>query len=156
MVTKVELFCHILLTYLKCQGFFGSFGSFQIFPLIKNFDFAPATILTICLLPPGMASVSVWKHNYFKFIDIYPSIFSIHHNAKAKPSNAQKKRVFLGRIVGKVIAFDPLNLFAPLGGKGCWVNKVVDPARSVHEKDPEYKSLVKILYVGANDAKRCT
>ena len=51
----------------------------------------------------------------------------------------EKKRVFLGRIVGKVIAFDPLNLFAPLGGKGCWVNKVVDPARSVHEKDPEYK-----------------
>ena len=50
-----------------------------------------------------------------------------------------EKKVFLGRIVGKVIAFDPLNLFAPLGGKGCWVNKVVDPARSVHEKDPEYK-----------------
>ena len=89
----------------------------------------------------GVRVMSVWKYNYFKFIDIYPSIFSIHHNAKAKPSNARKKRVFLGRIVGKVIAFDPLNLFAPLGGKGCWVNKVVDPARSVHEEDPEYKSL---------------
>ena len=46
-----------------------------------------------------------------------------------------EKKVFLGRIVGKVIAFDPLNLFAPLGGKGCWVNKVVDPARSVHEEE---------------------
>ena len=67
-----------------------------------------------------------------------------------------EKKVFLGRIVGKVIAFDPLNLFAPLGGKGCWVNKVVDPARSVHEEDPKYKSLVKILYVGANDTKSCT